>query len=82
METDKLYISEYTEEAYSELKKLDKQNQKRVLRTVHFFELYGQAAVKSRRLDDKGLYELKSDRVRIYYMRIKRYIETRKEEKN
>ncbi len=65
---EKLFIAKYTKEAEIELKNLDKQNLKRALRIVGIFEEMGKDGVNSRPLNDKGLFELKSDKVRIYFM--------------
>ena len=65
---EKQFTAKYTKEAENELKSLDKQNQKRALRTVATFEQLGRDGVKSRPLNKEGLFELKSDQVRIYFM--------------
>lgn len=65
---DKLFTAEYTKESVDDLKTLDKQNQKRVFKTVMLFELLGKDGVLSRQLDKKGLFELKNDKIRIYFM--------------
>ena len=65
---DKQFTAIYTKEAENELKNLDKQNQKRVLRTVAVFEQLGKNGINSRPLNKEGLFELKSDKVRIYFM--------------
>ncbi|MBR6162535.1 type II toxin-antitoxin system RelE/ParE family toxin [bacterium] len=65
---ENLFTAKYTPEAQLELKALDKQNIKRVLRTIALFEQLGQAGVKSRPLNKEGLFELKCDKVRIYFM--------------
>lgn len=66
MEDNKFNI-EFTPEAKMELAALDKQNQKRTLRTMRNFEAFGKDAVKSRQLDNPGLYELKCDKIRAYF---------------
>ncbi|MBE7708922.1 MAG: hypothetical protein E7Z93_00570 [Cyanobacteria bacterium SIG32] len=65
---EKQFIAKYTAEAENELKSLDKQNLKRALRTVATFEQVGKDGVNSRPLNKEGLFELKSDKVRIYFM--------------
>ena len=65
---EKQFCAKYTQEAEDELKNLDKQNQKRVLRTVAVFEQVGKAGVNSRPLNKEGLFELKTGQVRIYFM--------------
>jgi len=67
MEENKFEI-EFTLEAKNELCGFDKQNQKRILRTMRNFEAFGKDAVKSRPLDNKGLFELKCDKTRAYFM--------------
>lgn len=62
------FIAKYTPEAEQDLKTLDKQNIKRVLRTVAIFEQLGKKGVNSRPLNQQGLFELKCDKVRIYFM--------------
>lgn len=64
---EKLFTAIYTEEAEKNLKELDKQNIKRVFRTVELFEQLGKDGVKSRPLNDQGLFEIKCDKVRIYF---------------
>lgn len=65
---EKQFTAQYTQDAENELRSLDKQNQKRVLRTVAIFEELGKDGVNSRPLNKEGLFELKSDKVRIYFM--------------
>ena len=65
---DKLFTALYTKEAETDLKNLDKQNLKRTLRTVAVFEQMGKDAVSSRQLNKDGLFEIKCDKVRIYFM--------------
>ena len=65
---EKQFIAKYTPEAEISLKKLDKQNLKRVFRTVALFEQLGKEGVNSRQLNKQGLFEIKSDKVRIYYI--------------
>ena len=65
---EKQLTAQYTQDAENELRSLDKQNQKRVLRTVAIFEELGKDGVNSRPLNKEGLFELKSDKVRIYFM--------------
>ncbi len=65
---EKLFTALYTKEAENDLKALDKQNIKRVLRTVAVFEQLGKDGVDSRPINKDGLFELKSGQVRIYYM--------------
>jgi len=65
---EKLFTVRYTIEAENELKSLDKQNQKRVLFTAAVFEQLGKEGVNSRPLNNEGLFELKTDKVRIYFM--------------
>jgi len=67
MNMDKLFDIEYTPEAFEELKKLDKQNLKRALRTIELFSMLGREGVTSRPLDKEGLFEMKCDKVRIYF---------------
>ena len=64
----KIFTAKYVKDAENELKQLDKQNIKRVLRTVALFEQFGSDAVASRSLNKEGLFELKCDKVRIYFM--------------
>ena len=71
---EKQFTAKYTQEAESELKNLDKQNQKRVLHTVAVFEQMGKEGVSSRPLNKEGLFELKNDQVRIYFMYYKNNI--------
>lgn len=65
---EKQFVAEYTPEAEEDLKKLDKQNLKRVFRTVALFEQLGKDGVSSRPLNKEGLFEMKCDKVRIYFM--------------
>jgi len=65
---NKIFTAEYTQEAINDLKGLDKQNQKRVFKSVMLFEILGKDGVNSRPLDKNGLFEIKSDKVRIYFM--------------
>lgn len=65
---EKQYIAKYTPEAEQDLKQLDKQDLKRALRTVALFEHLGREGVKSRPLNKDGLFELKCDKIRIYFM--------------
>lgn len=65
---NKFFTAEYTQEAINDLKGLDKQNQKRVFKSVMLFEILGKDGVNSRPLDKDGLFEIKSDKVRIYFM--------------
>jgi len=62
------FVAKYTPEAEQDLKKLDKQNIKRVLRTVAVFEQLGKDGVNCRALNKDGLFELKIDKIRIYFM--------------
>ena len=62
-----MYQIEFTNEAVEELKTLDKPNQKRVFRVLKVFEELGQSGVNSRQISPKGLFEIKTDKVRIYY---------------
>lgn len=64
----KQFIAKFTLEAEENLKKLDKQNLKRVFRTVALFEQLGKDGVNSRPLNKEGLFEMKCDKVRIYFM--------------
>ncbi len=64
----KQFIAKYTPEAQGDLKNLDKQNLKRVFRTVAMFEQLGKDAVNSRPINKEGLFELKCDKVRVYFM--------------
>ena len=65
---EKQFIVKYTPEAKDEFKKLDLQNQKRAFRTISVFEQIGRDGVQSRPLNDKGLFELKCDKIRMYFM--------------
>ncbi len=65
---DKQFIAKYTPEAEEDLKNLDKQNLKRALRTVALFEYLGKTGINSRPLNKDGLFEMKCDKVRIYFM--------------
>lgn len=65
---EKLYIAKYTPEAEKSLKELDKQNLKRVFRSIAIFEQLGKDGVNSRPLNNQGLFEIKCDKVRIYFM--------------
>lgn len=65
---DKLYTAKYTPEAEKNLKNLDVQNIKRVLRTIAIFEALGRDGVNSRPLNKEGLFEIKCDKIRIYFM--------------
>ena len=65
---EKQFIAMYTPEAEKDLKNLDKQDLKRVFRTVALFEQLGKDGVNSRPLNKDGLFEMKCDRVRIYFM--------------
>lgn len=65
---EKQFIAKFTPEAEENLKKLDKQNLKRVFRTVALFEQLGKDGVNSRPLNKEGLFEMKCDKVRIYFM--------------
>lgn len=71
---EKQFCAEYTPEAEKDLKKLDKQDLKRVFRTVAIFEQLGREAVNSRPLNKEGLFELKCDKIRIYFMYYKNNI--------
>ena len=62
------YNIEFTPESVEELRELDKQNQKRAFRTVRLFEELGKDGVSSRPLDNNGLFEMKSDKLRLYFM--------------
>lgn len=62
----KQYKAEFTPESVNDLEKLDKQNQKRAIRSIRLFEELGQEAGISRPLFDK-LFEIKCDKVRIYF---------------
>lgn len=62
------YNVEFTLESVEELRNLDKQNQKRAFRTVRLFEELGKDGVNSRPLDNNGLFELKSGKLRLYFM--------------
>ena len=64
---DNKYNVEFTPESVEELRELDKQNQKRAFRTVRLFEELGKDGVNSRPLDNNGLFEMKSDKLRLYY---------------
>lgn len=66
MENNKYNIF-FTPEALDDIKNLDTQNEKRAMRTIRLFEIFGSDAVNSKRLDDNGLFELKCDKVRIYF---------------
>lgn len=50
------------------MKSLDRQDLKRALRTVAMFEQLGRDGVNSRPLNKEGLFEMKCDKVRIYFM--------------
>ena len=65
---DKQFIAKYTPEAEEDLKNLDKQNLKRALRTVALFEYLGKTGINSRPLNKDGLFEMKCDKIRIYFM--------------
>lgn len=65
---NKIFTAEYTPEAIDDLKELDKQNQKKVFKSVMVFEILGKDGVKSRPLDKNGLFEIKNDKIRIYFM--------------
>ena len=65
---DNKYNIEFTPESVEELRELDKQNQKRAFRTVRLFEELGKDCVNSRPLDNNGLFEMKSDKLRLYFM--------------
>ena len=65
---EKLFTVKYTPEAEKDLKNLDKQDLKRTLRTVALFEQLGKDGVNSRPLNKQGLFEMKCDKVRIYFM--------------
>jgi phage-related protein len=65
---DNKYNIEFTPESVEELRELDKQNQKRAFRTVRLFEELGKDGVNSRPLDNNGLFEMKSDKLRLYFM--------------
>ena len=65
---DNKYNIEFTPESVEELRELDKQNQKRAFRTVRLFEELGKDGVNSRPLDNNGLFEIKSDKLRLYFM--------------
>ena len=65
---EKQFIAKFTPEAEEKLKELDKQNLKRVFRTVALFEQLGKDGVSSRPLNKEGLFEMKCDKVRIYFM--------------
>lgn len=62
------FVAKYTPDAEKDLKKLNKQDLKRVFRTVSLFEQLGKEAVDSRPLNKDGLFELKCDKVRIYFI--------------
>lgn len=64
----KLFEARYAKEAEEDLKALDKQNLKRTLRTVSLFEQLGKDAVNCRQLNKQGLFEMKCDKIRIYFM--------------
>lgn len=64
----KQFIAKFTPEAENDLKNLDRQDLKRTLRTVAIFEQLGRDGVNSRPLNKEGLFEMKSDKVRIYFM--------------
>ena len=64
---DNKYNVEFTPESVEELRELDKQNQKRAFRTVRLFEELGKDGVNSRPLDNNGLFEMKSDKLRLYF---------------
>ena len=65
---EKQFVAKYTPEAEQDLKSLDKQDLKRALRTVGIFEYLGKDGVNSRPLNKYGLFEMKCDKVRIYFM--------------
>ena len=65
---EKQFIAKFTPEAEESLKKFDKQNLKRTFRTVALFEQLGKDGVNSRPLNKEGLFEMKCDKVRIYFM--------------
>lgn len=65
---ENLFTARYTPEAEKDLKNLDRQNLKRALRTVAIFEKLGKDGVDSRPLNNQGLFEMKCDKVRIYFM--------------
>ncbi len=71
---EKQFIALYTPEAEKDLKILDKQNIKKVFRTVGIFECLGKESVNSRPLNNQGLFELKCDKIRIYFMYYKNKI--------
>ena len=51
---EKQFTAQYTQDAENELRSLDKQNQKRVLRTVAIFEELGKDGVNSRPFNKEG----------------------------
>lgn len=65
---EKLFEARYTKEAEEDLKSFDRQNLKRTLRTVSLFEQLGKDAVNCRQLNKQGLFEMKCDKIRIYFM--------------
>ena len=65
---EKQFIAKYTPEAENDLKSLSRQDLKRALRTVALFEQLGKDGVNSRPLNKQGLYEMKCDKIRIYFM--------------
>lgn len=64
----KQFIAKYTPEAEQELRSLNKQDIKRVFRTVAIFEQLGKKSGFTRPLNKQGLFEMKCDKVRIYFM--------------
>lgn len=65
---EKQYIAKFTPEAEKNLRDLNKQNLKRVFRTVAIFEQLGKDGINSRPLNNQGLFEMKCDKIRIYFM--------------
>ncbi len=68
MQDKKLFTAKYTDEAEKELKNLNIDDKKRTLKAVALFEYLGQEGVNSRPLNKDGLFEIKTDKVRIYFM--------------
>ena len=56
----------YTDEAYEQLKELDKPFRNKILKGIEIFKAVGKDARNSRDLKN-GLWEIKSDNVRAYF---------------
>jgi phage-related protein len=56
----------YTDEAYEQLKALEKPYRNKILKGIEIFKAVGKDARNSRDLKN-GLYEIKSDNVRAYF---------------